>query len=243
MNRNTAVRLRVRLQHQNRRVSHTVLSLCEVTNSRANARTSARAGFGLTHTVLLMVVLGLLMGLAATVLGQSYVTYRQTLNHFQSFQTLQLAQSQFRSDAHEATSVDLEDQLLVLVASNSKRIEYESEEGKLVRRVFQGEEQLGEQAWQFPAPASATWNVDRSGRVDLAQVRFEFQGAFDFVETNADGSESNEPARNPKLGLLKIEPTEWCARVGIYRDAAQPKDDPDTNDDPVTNSNPEGKAS
>ncbi|MFN3192408.1 MAG: hypothetical protein ACE361_17990 [Aureliella sp.] len=184
----------------------------------------SRAGFGLTHTVMLMVILGILMGLAATLLGQSYVTYRQTLNHFQRFQVLQLAHSQFRGDAHRALDVELTDQTLIMTLANSDRVEYATDKGDLVRRSFRDGKQLGEQRWALPAPASATWKLDRSGTIGLVDVLIQFDNILDESEASEErleGPNASVDSSTYGLGRMKIEPVRWYARLGVFAERSE----------------------
>lgn len=180
---------------------------------------SNRTGFGLLHTVLLMVVLGLLMSLTAIVLGKSFQTYQATLTHFQTVHRLRRASDRWRSDVHRADSVEVDGDLLRLNLPIRGEVVYRLDEGDLERSFGSDDRSDGNgtlgpatQKWKMPATTQISWELrDAEGE----EQRFPLLVATLIFAPESKTAKGADPSRSRTESALGLGEISWIARVGV----------------------------
>ena len=141
---------------------------------RTTRRIAQRRGVTLVETVGLVLVIGLLLGLSASVLNQAFRVHRDSLYSFRQLQQMQIWAERFRSDVHAAAAVDVQAEQITLTRPGGTQVSYQLKNTGLVRQATDGEQLLASNDWSALGVSRAQWSVDRDKRYPLVRCQLTF---------------------------------------------------------------------
>lgn len=164
-----------------------------------HSKRTQRTGFTLIDSVSMMIIIGLILSLAVTILKTSFGVQSEAAKYLIDSTKYETAHQRFLNDVHEAVGVAIEDesQFSFLEAeierppspdrmnSNSARhvlvLDFDEQQvvyrvmGNTMQRCVVSEQALaGREDWQFAEVASCSWQLIE-GRVSLVRCEVEFE--------------------------------------------------------------------
>lgn len=127
---------------------------------------------GLTDTVGMLVLVGLLLSLSAVILHRVLLSHGNAMEYLAMTQNLQAAHDRWTEDALTSRKCEIGDDLK-MTCTDGRQISYALESGQLVRSTSElnrpdGSFQIvGQEHWQLPEGCQLVWSIDRKQRVPL----------------------------------------------------------------------------
>lgn len=138
-------------------------------------RLQRRGAFTLVELVSVILAVGMLLVLSASLLHNTLAANRSALDHLRRIRSVEKFMGRLRVDAQRATEVIAEDNRLIVRTKDSELV-YEMKGRKMTRSRSSNGEVVGSDEWQLPSAGKVTWEVDRSGAIGLLRGKIEFTG-------------------------------------------------------------------
>ncbi len=166
-------------------------------------RSNRRHGYSLVHVIMMLMILGLLMSLTATVLHRAFVTHRSTVEHLNHVTQLRRFERQLTADVHRCTKIEHDEELRLYYGS-LQYWSYTTQDGSLIRRMYEAGDLHSEEQWRLPTGISTSFRVDEEQAPRLLQVSLAIPGR--------------------SMGGLSSAPLKWFIRIGAGPDASDTAD-------------------